>query len=198
MFMAPHKRIRNVLLSVLVIAGGAWAVTFWAPLHDRFAQGDVSLSVAGIDVNAEGRTQVWTVLWSGVQNEPLTGHGPGSASALSLTIDPAFDNPHNDYLRILYDFGIVGFALLAWSSMRSAGLLRHARTSSHDSIPAGAALNAGLAVLITMATDNPLDYPFVMIPLGALIGLGLVAGYRMPHSAEPHGVQFQPPRNFDR
>ena len=59
------------------------------------------------------------------------------------------------------------------ASTRSARLLRQASKRSREFLPAVAALNAGLAVLIVMATDNPLDYPVVMIPLGALIGLGL-------------------------
>jgi len=174
MFLATDKRrTRNVILGLLVVASAVWAVTSWAPLRDRFFEGDVSFSVAGINVNGEGRAEVWSVLWSGVQNEPLIGHGPGAASARSLLVSPDFDHPHNDYLLVLYDFGVIGLGLLAWFSIRSARLLRHATKKPRDWIPAVAALNAGIAVLIIMVTDNPLDYPFVMIPLGALIGLGL-------------------------
>jgi O-antigen ligase len=174
LFLASGKRrIRNVLLSALVVAAGAWAVTSWAPLRDRFVQGDLSFSVAGININAEGRTQVWAALWSGVPDKPIIGHGPGAASARSISLDPAFDNPHNDYLRVLYDFGVVGLGLLVWFFIRSARLLWHARNGSLRLMPVVAALNAGLAVLIVMATDNPLDYPVVLIPMGALIGLGL-------------------------
>jgi O-antigen ligase len=129
--------------------------------------------VGDVKINTEGRSEVWSVLWSGVQNEPLIGHGPGAASARSVLVDPAFDHPHNDYLLILYDFGAIGIAVLAWFTMSSAKLLQQARKRSRGSIAALAALNAGFAVLIVMATDNPLDYPFVMIPLGALIGVGL-------------------------
>ena len=162
-----------MILCLVLIAAGYWAVTSWAPLRDRFDQGDLSLSVGGTNINAEGRTKVWGVLWSEVPNDLLIGHGPGAASARSILVDPAFDHPHNDYLRILYDFGVVGLVLLVWFAVRSARLLRRASKLSHGSLPALAALNAGLAILIMMTTDNPLDYPFVMIPLGALIGLGL-------------------------
>jgi O-antigen ligase len=176
MFFAPGKRrFRNVTICVLVVAAGIWAITSWAPLKDRFTQGDLSLSVGGIEINAEGRSAVWAVVWSGVQNDPLIGHGPGSASVLSDSVNPSFDHPHNDYLLVLYDFGVIGLVLFAWFSMRSVKLLWRARKSLPGLIPAAAALNAGLAVLIVMTTDNPLDYPMVMIPLGALIGLGLGA-----------------------
>jgi O-antigen ligase len=158
---------------VLLVVAGYWAVTSWAPLRDRFSEGDVSLSVGGVNINAEGRTKVWSVLWSEAQDEILVGRGPGAASARSVAMDPAFDHPHNDYLRIVYDFGLVGLGLLGWFVVRTTRLLRRARRRARDAIPPLAALYAGVAVLLVMATDNPLDYPFVMIPLGALLGLGL-------------------------
>jgi len=186
MFLAASRhRARNAILCVLLVAGGYWAVTSWAPLRDRFVQGDVSFSVGGVNVNAEGRTKVWPVLWSEVQDQPLLGHGSGAASARSRTVGPAFDHPHNDYLRVLYDFGFVGVGLLAWFVVRSTRLLRSSRKRSRSSIPALAALNAGLGVLIVMVTDNPLDYSFVMIPLGALIGLGLASGLGVGRLRQP-------------
>jgi hypothetical protein len=132
---------RDGLAQVDVVAGGVLAVTSWAPLRNRFVQGDVNLSVAGININSEGRTKVWAVVWSGAQNELLIGHGPGRASALSVSVDPAFDHPHSDYLLVVYDFGVVGLVLLAWFSIRSARLLRQARDRSRVLVPAVAALN---------------------------------------------------------
>jgi O-antigen ligase len=173
LFGSRKHRARNAILCGLLVLTGAWAVTSWAPLHDRFVQGDVSLSVGGISVNAEGRTQVWQKLWSEIPGDLVFGRGPGTASARSVQILASFDHPHNDYLRILYDFGLLGTAVFAWFVIRCARLLRRAARGARGSMPARAAQYAGLAVLIMMATDNPLDYPFVMIPLGALIGVAL-------------------------
>ena len=170
---SPRRRLRGVVLAVLLLTAGYAAMTSWAPLHDRFSQGDVSLSVGGFRVNAEGRTYVWSTLWSEVPDNALLGHGPGAASACAVELDPSFDHPHNDYLRLIYDFGVVGCALFAWGAVRIASGLRRAKSNGVPTLAAGAALTAGLAILIVMITDNPLDYPFVMIPLGALIGVGL-------------------------
>lgn len=179
LFSAQDKhRLRNATLGVLLVLAGYWGVTSWAPLRDRFSEGDVSLSVAGININAEGRTEIWGVLWSDVQHEPVVGHGPGAGSARAFALSTAFDQPHNDFLRVLYDFGFVGLGLLVWFGVRTARLLRYIRKRAPDTVPALAALNAGAAVLIVMVTDNPLDYPVVMIPLGALIGLGLGSARR--------------------
>jgi len=171
----PRYRIRSFIVGLLLLSAGIWAVTSWAPLHNKFFTGDLSLSAGGLTVNAEGRTQVWHVLWSEVPNAWLLGHGPGAASARSVVIEPAFDQPHNDYLRLIYDFGVVGTALFGWFTLRIARLLKRAKRIGTSSIAPLAARTAGLAILIVMITDNPLDYPFVMIPLGALVGFGLGA-----------------------
>jgi hypothetical protein len=181
----PRRRLRSLIVGVLLISAGYWAITSWAPLHDKFFTGDLSLSAGGVTVNAEGRVEVWRVLWSEVPNAWLLGHGPGAASARSVQIEPAFDQPHNDYLRLIYDFGVVGTALFAWFTLRVARLLKRAMRIGPPSIAPLAARTAGLAILIVMITDNPLDYPFVMIPLGALVGLGLGAGVWARPSSTP-------------
>ena len=79
-------------------------------------------------------------------------------------------------MRVVYDFGALGVGLLTWFAIRTARSLKRIRKRSPNSVPALAALYAAVAVLIMMTTDNPLDYAFVMIPLGALIGLGLGSG----------------------
>ncbi len=173
LLMSRKHLARNLVLIVLLISAGYWAVTYWAPLRDRFTQGDVSLSVGGVNINAAGRTKIWGVLWSDAEHEFVIGRGAGAASARSFALSTSFGHPHNDYLRVLYDFGALGLAMLAWFAVRAARLLGRVRKRAPTSVAALAALYAGAGVLIVMATDNPLDYAFVMIPLGAMIGLGL-------------------------
>jgi O-antigen ligase len=147
-------------------------VTSWAPLRDRFMKGDAAYSVGGFNLNTSGRTVLWEMTVDSWQEAPLTGKGPGSASAL---ISAKFDNishPHNDYLRILHDFGLIGFLPFV------AGLLmllwmvgRRARTLQGP-VHKAAAL-ALLGVIGVATTDNVFVYPFVMLPVGVLIGLSL-------------------------
>lgn len=170
---SERHRARNAGIAALMLLTGFVAVTSWAPLRDRFTQGDTSLSVGGLSINAEGRTKVWQILYPEALRDPVMGRGPGSASARSLQISPTLDHPHNDYLRVFYDFGAVGFGLLVWFAVRSGRLLVRIRKRRRGLVPPLAALNVAIAILIVMATDNPLDYSFVMIPFGALIGLGL-------------------------
>jgi O-antigen ligase len=176
--LSSRHRARSLGAIILVGLSAYWLVNYWAPLHDRFVTGDVSLSVAGIGVNAAGRTQVWQAVWDDWKSEPFIGHGPGSASALANRVVPGFGQPHNDYLRLFDDLGLVGLGLLVWFVIRTARLLLRARARPRGELPAKAALLAGLSVLIMMVTDNPLDYSFVMLPLAVLIGLAL--GARSP------------------
>jgi O-antigen ligase len=170
-----RHRVRNLILFALLLGAGYVATTQWAPLRERFTQGDTSLSVAGLRINAEGRTGAWSALWKEVPERPFTGFGAGAASerTAELTND-VLDHPHNDYLRLLYDFGVIGVALWAWFLVRAARSLSRKWSLTRDRA-ALAALHAGSAVLIVLVTDNALDYAFVMLPLSVMLGLGLGA-----------------------
>ena len=65
-----------------------------------------------------GRYEMATQLWTRLAGNPLStwliGSGPASADAL-LTAklgSPTANNPHNDWLKILFDYGIVGFVAM--------------------------------------------------------------------------------------
>jgi hypothetical protein len=97
------------------------------------------------------------------------------------------DQPLNDYLRLLHDFGVIGLLTWLWAMTRVirrlrrrvfVGASRAARAARDvDRRPvrglAWAALAATGAIGFTMLTDNPIVYSFVMLPLGVLIGAGL-------------------------
>ena len=170
-----RPRLAGAVVAVLLFATGYYAISVWPPLHDRFFSGDVSLNVAGLNVNAEGRTHIWSVLWHDIPSHALLGYGADAASARSVALDPAFDQPHNDYLRLLYDFGAFGCVTLGLLGLEMSRGLRSRRSGSRPPLASVAARMALGAVLIVMVTDNPLDYPFVMIPLAALVGCGLGA-----------------------
>jgi O-antigen ligase len=180
--LSSRHKVRAFVAVLFVLLSAYWLVNYWGPLRDRFVTGDVSLSVGGVNVNTAGRTQVWDALWSDWQSEPIVGHGPGTASAIADRINPDLGHPHSDYLRILEDVGLFGSLLWVWFAVRTARLLLRVRARPDAALPARAALLAGLAVLILMVTDNPMDYSFVLLPLGVLIGLAL--GARSPSAAQ--------------
>jgi len=85
--------------------------------------------------------------------ESLVGSGPGSANALAtLVSDGTLKQPHNDWLRIRYDYGVVGsiimttFIAFVFSSSTTGAVI--------------AVTNA-----VMMVTDNILIYLYYQIPI---------------------------------
>jgi O-antigen ligase len=168
------------LLRACVAVAGSCAVVILViqyvhPLHDRFAQGDL-YNFDGVSINLTGRSEIWAATWSSALNSPWIGHGAGSANNLVGSIfGVGIGLPHNDYLRLFHDFGVIGILLWIfvvvsvtfelWSSAN-----KHPRSQARPQI---AALLAIGALSMSMATDNPITYMSVMAPLGALLGAGL-------------------------
>jgi O-antigen ligase len=162
----------------------------------------------------QDRVPLWrSVVASGLQS-PVLGGGLGSSQAgpaLRYWWEPPpadggdplrlrrFEwweywapHPHNEYLRVWHDLGIPGLAL--FGTALATWLRALYRGSAYEREPgapgAGTLELAGLlvlvALLLAMATDNPLVYPFVIAPAGLLIGVGLGAslgGSRSRHDA---------------
>ena len=178
---------RNGILKVLAIAIPIYyamylLVTTWEPLRDRFLQGDAAYVVGGLTLNTSGRAVLWDMTSASWRESPLLGKGPGSASALISSRFNHISHPHNDYLRILHDFGligfvpfVVGFLLLMWA------IARRALRSPHPIHKAAALALIGVAAVAF--TDNVLIYPFVMLPVAVLVGLSVA--YPLPAYSEP-------------
>ena len=167
----PSRVARFAAAAILVVGVAYWAATSYTPLKDRFQQGDVQ-TVGGVPVNVSGREQLWSYTWDGFLNRPIFGHGLGESER---AIEAAFaqGHPHNDYLRILYDLGLVGLALwmLAYWQLFSRVLANRRRMPDREVHVA--ALLVLIAVALSMVTDNEIVYSFVMGPAGVVIGLSL-------------------------
>lgn len=59
-----------------------------------------------------GRFELVRILWNGLYQanlgDVMFGFGPGAADAAIETSMSAASNPHNDWVKILYDYGVVG------------------------------------------------------------------------------------------
>jgi O-antigen ligase len=169
--------VRTIAI-VLGIALAALVVfAKFSAINARFTQGDVKTVAGTVSINTSGRDKYWATTWDSFKTSPIVGHGAGSADELITEVyGPQIGHPHNDYLRILNDYGIIGFVL--WivgylglivrcgkSWMRSSG--------GEESRLHAAATLALIAVALTMITDNVVIYVFVMAPLGWLAGMSL-------------------------
>lgn len=118
-YLLHHKRVKSMLVGAAVIA----LVVLAAPesMKERFGTGfregalsDAS-SVEKDDLTA-GRVHGWALLAPEVLQSPWLGRGLGSTQWSSAVAQGQYkaNHPHNVYLEIMMDLGLVGFALMAW------------------------------------------------------------------------------------
>jgi hypothetical protein len=198
-----QRSLRRLVVSV-VLGGVAmiFIVNHVPVLKERFFSGDQSIAVGGLHINASGRLNFWSATVTSWKTSPWIGHGAGSAGKLIESLFPGLGHPHNEFLRLLHDFGIVGLALWVWGIV---SVLRHSWKRWHEGLLSGGDAAGGvhqaaalglMALLLMMATDNALVYLFVMGPLGALVGASL--GHRdraadgAPAPSEPAALEVHP------
>lgn len=163
------------------LALGAALVAFSPPFHDRFFRGDTSMRVAGIAIDASGRTAFWRVMVQSAITAPVAGHGLGSSQevmAAEFFDSDKIRHPHNDYLRLWNDLGAVGLTLLAGALLLWGALLLRAwaaadRAGDPRRVELLAALLVLMELMLAMLTDNVLIYPFFMGAAGVITGTAL-------------------------
>jgi O-antigen ligase len=163
---------------VVTLAVALAAVFLYAPLHHRFFHGDTK-TVGGFSINVTGRDALWSANWGWFKQAPVIGNGAGASDRLTATLpDHGAGHPHNDYLRIMVDFGLVGLALwfaaylsLVRYTWRRWKAVRGSRTMDEHIHSAAFLVLIGLA--LTMIVDNPLIEVSKMGPIAVLVGMSL-------------------------
>jgi O-antigen ligase len=170
--------LRTILSVVLLVGSSYLAITHIAPLHDRFFEGDTRLQVGGAAINVTGREVLWRITLDSWRESPWVGKGAGSAEQVVKRVSPENEHPHNDYLRVLHDYGVVGLGLwlltianLMWATLRA--WLTAAHKGSAEARPHLAAFLSLVAFTAGMVTDNVMVYVFVVAPLGVLVGASI-------------------------
>jgi len=164
---------RKIILLATALACGAFVLfTRYQPLQDRFTHND-GQQVAGMDIGTSGRSEMWRITWESIKESPWTGHGIGSAETL---LSGVANHPHNDYLRLWNDLGIIG--LLLWVAailILGYGAHRRWRAATNDADRAihKAALLAVVGLSLNVLTSNLLIYTSVMVPISVIIGTSM-------------------------
>jgi O-antigen ligase len=154
------------------------AVFLYAPLHHRFFHGDTQ-NVGSFSINVTGRDALWSANWGWFKEKPLIGFGAGASDRMTAALPGrGAGHPHNDYLRILVDYGLVGFVLwmsaylsllrLTWKRWQA---VRGTNVYAEQIHAAAFLLLVGVGIAMTV--DNPLIELARMGPLGILVGLSL-------------------------
>ncbi|MCA9149685.1 MAG: O-antigen ligase family protein [Planctomycetales bacterium] len=152
--------VKGTLLGATCLAGIG---LFYTPqFQQRFfydGHGTLTQLVQG-DFLSFGRFEAWPAIFAKAQEHGWFGAGVGEVTEFVPTVWPEEDKPHNDYLRLFFETGIIGFTLF-WSTMywqyRNA-VRRALATDGLLRAGFGAAALGIIGFAILCLTDNVLIY----------------------------------------
>ena len=107
-----------------------------------------------------GRSFMWDILWPGVEENPWLGNGFNMHRKTLINYGSILYLPHNDWLKLLYDMGIVGAGIyLIIMVLQMLSLIKIARWSSGaNRLLAYGAATAFVPYALIMLTDNVILY----------------------------------------
>lgn len=179
LFLGGRWRIHAVAMGTLATLA---ALCYFA----LFAPPQATERVLEVD-GGTGRTDIWTIGWRMVEDEPIVGVGAGNfqVSSANYLLEPGaiardeyiLDTPkvaHNVYLEVLAELGIVGLALfLAIVVFSLACAIRAARAfeASGERSMELIARSGAIALVVLLAADFFISDQFAK-QLWLLLGLG--------------------------
>ena len=176
--MKPRKR-----LLILLAFGVIGLLILYSPRMQQkmFWSGHgtlIDLKLDNPDLKTSGRFNVWGKLYKEVQEKPWFGHGTNAQGEFLLSWLNVYGQPHNDWLRLLFDYGLVGTLIFGGSLVvQSVHALRMARISTGGTrVLFYAGASAFLPFAVLMITDNIYLYPMFFGNLHfAFLGLAYAA-----------------------
>jgi len=179
----PRRLVRQ--LPFVGLGAGAMVVLvliYQTQFHARFLEGYNTVAVAGVEISTSGRDNIWPVVIASALKHPIVGGGLGSSQAALVEFDREnVGHPHNDYLRIWHDGGVIGllFLLLAfgrWLTVLGGQWTRAVRCNrAHQEVHLAAFLTL-TGILLAALTDNGFVYAYLMGPAGLLAGAAFGVG----------------------
>lgn len=196
-YLSTGRRVAIAFTSSLIYGIGASFLQSWLGLRRSFdlplpnvfwqfsnpggpSEAGAPLSEAAVELAnwSFGRTNLWANLLADLDRPSywLLGKGQGHASTLTREIS-AMDHPHNEYLRLLVDSGILGLVLVVGCGifLLFAVLLHRAELGELKFWSA-----IGLIFLLASHSlfTNTLIFPHFFLPVATF--LGTILSYTIP------------------
>ncbi len=189
-FTFGSLRIKKRLIFLTIIVALGLAFFYTERLQKKmFYSGagtlqDVRLS--NPDFFTTGRSRLWDLMIEEIKVKPVWGHGANASEDFVFSVTwGMLTHPHNDWLRLLYDYGVAGTSVFAFCLVAQViHLLRRGKNTfgvSRILLYAGA--SSFLPFVLLMFTDNIILY-------GAFFGnlqftiLGLVYAAQKTHEID--------------
>jgi len=113
------------------------------------------------DFFTTGRSRLWDLMIEEIKIRPVWGHGANASEEFVLSVTwGTLTHPHNDWLRLLYDYGIIGASIFAFCLVAQVVhlLKRVKRTFGDSRILLYAGASSFLPFVVLMFTDNIILY----------------------------------------
>jgi len=173
------KLIKWSILLMIILVFAAFGSALLTRISDGWSGSASSFSRASAVTAA--RTDIWLSLWPEVENHPILGSGLGSTAWSAAAHDtPDFSNhPHNLYLQILLDMGLVGLTLLLVFYWRFAKTLTKAVSEDLTNQPPpliSAYLQGAYAALLGYLLEAFSNGFYIPVPENTLLWASLALG----------------------
>lgn len=175
-FALPVYRRTSTRILVLAVMCALAVSVFYSPIFQARSFGPEGGGLRDLftgNFNTAGRFEGWPLIWEEAKRHMIFGAGAGESVWCVSKIWPGTIQPHNDYLRILFEYGIIGLVLLLGAVLSQIYSLR--RMARLHAAPVGWLSTAGylgfFAMLILFITDNAIVYGIYFLhPLFAIVG----------------------------
>src|SRR5262249_4135403 len=187
-YLLSRLRIGSFLLAFLIILGAGFLLPD-DPLVERATTGFAARDLGAITA---GRDQFWRRLLPTFWEAPIIGHGLNStpwSTPVRRGEMSSTGHPHNAYLAVLLDLGLVGIAVVGaffwsvWKTFRR--LSQHHVDSQWRSVFEG-----GLVALLCLAIQGVSDDRFT--PTYAQAALWVCYGLALGHTQPPRSRTLVP------
>jgi O-antigen ligase len=161
--LAPMKLVKRFAFVVLLIVLGISIFYTERVQNKMFYSGEGRLEDvkwANPDFATSGRQFIWENMKAGISEAPWFGNGSNSSEELLLSITPDLTHPHNDWLRLTFDYGYVGSGVFGLTLLlQMLDLYKKARTSSGNrSLLFYTGASSVLIFMLFMLSDNIILY----------------------------------------
>jgi O-Antigen ligase. len=160
---APLSTLKRVIILCLIVMVGIGI--FYLPRVQKkmFYSGRGALEDVrweNEDFATSGRSYIWSKMWERIDEQPLLGSGANTSESFISKLTNGLKHPHNDWLRLVFDFGYVGAVIFALSLlMQALHAYRMAKRTVGDiSLLFYAGASSILSFILFMFTDNIILY----------------------------------------
>jgi O-antigen ligase len=173
-------RYRSLLIVLPIVL--AIALPFSPTLMNRITEGISSEEGVDQDTLTAGRNIAWPLIIEKIKDAPIIGYGrdgmrrEGIATTLFVDFGESAPHPHNAYLEMLLDNGIVGFIIIIsfyWLITKNTLALFCNRDSVHYQVIGGVGLSLVGSQLIGSLTGQTFYPRELTVTMWCAIGLVL-------------------------